>query len=88
MAAMTAMMGEKKTLRYPFKVAADAGTFVVDKVNKGVDSSLDYSKKSWGSVKRKCVSPAPRRARAMPPPACKTPGVQRLTRGAPCVART
>merc|ERR1712127_105725 len=53
-AMATAMMGlgDKKTLRYPFKVAADAGTFVVDKVNTCVDSSLDYSKKGMASVKK------------------------------------
>merc|ERR1712216_21580 len=52
-AMTTAMMGgDKKTLRYPFKVAADAGTFVVDKVNTCVDSSLAYSKKGMASVKK------------------------------------
>ena len=62
----TAMMGmgDKKNLRYPFKVAADAGTFVVDKVNTCVDSSLDYSKKGMASVKKKCVSAPPPRAHA------------------------
>ena len=51
--AMMGMGSKAPTLRYPFKVAADAGTFVVDKVNKGVDSSLAYSKKSMEGIKKK-----------------------------------
>jgi hypothetical protein len=54
MSTALGIMGTKApTLRYPFKVAADAGTFVVDKVNKGVDSSLAYSKKSMEGIKKK-----------------------------------
>lgn len=52
--ATTLTMGTKTpTLRYPFRVAADAGTFVIDKVNKGVDTSLAFSKKSMDGVKKK-----------------------------------
>jgi hypothetical protein len=52
----TALMGmgtKAPTLRYPFKVAADAGSFVVDKVNKSVDSSMAFSKKSMEGIKKK-----------------------------------
>jgi hypothetical protein len=52
----TALMGmgtKAPTLRYPVKVAADAGSFVVDKVNKSVDSSMAFSKKSMEGIKKK-----------------------------------
>ena len=42
-----------KQLRYPFKVAANAGDFVVTKVNTGVDFSVDSSKKGMDMIMKK-----------------------------------
>ena len=42
-----------KSLRYPFKVAASAGDYVVGKVNCGVDTSIGYSKKAVTGVTSK-----------------------------------
>lgn len=46
-------MSTAKQLRYPFKVAATAGDFVVTRVNKGVDYSLDSSKKGMDMIMKK-----------------------------------
>ena len=46
-------MPAEKQLRYPFKVAAKAGSFVSTKVTTGVDTTYDYTMKAFDGVKQK-----------------------------------
>ena len=46
-------MPAEKQLRYPFKVAAKAGSFVSIKVTTGVDTTYDYTLKAFEGVKQK-----------------------------------
>merc|ERR1712205_106735 len=45
-------MPAEKQLRYPFKVAAKAGSFVSTKVTTGVDTTYDYTMKAFDGVKQ------------------------------------
>merc|ERR1711990_395671 len=45
-------MPAEKQLRYPFKVAAKAGSFVSTKVTTGVDTTYDYTTKAFEGVKQ------------------------------------